>query len=595
MTVEKGRHYYRLGIVGNCSYLAYIDDEASVRWMCMPRFDSSFLFGSLLDPHKGGQFSVRPVESFSTRQHYVENTNILHTDFETGDGRFRVTDFAPRFYQYDRYFRPLMLVRKIEPLRGQPRVTVTCAPVGDYGRLQPEVVPGSNHIRYMNLGGHARLTTDIPLCYVTEGKPFVLNEPRYLVFSYGPPLEAPLAATVEDFLDKTRKYWLQWVKTMSIASIFQEPTIRSALVLKLHQYEDTGGIIASGTTSLPETPQSGRTWDYRYCWLRDTYYVLRAFSDVGHFEELEKYFNYVQNLMLRETPVICPVYSATGDPVPREQQLPLAGYLGNQPVRIGNDAVVQKQHDVYGQVLISLLPLYIDKRLRYHDKHRTLDLVRGLLDRIDATFEEPDAGIWEFRGRLQHHCHTYLFHWAGSRAAFKIAELLNDTALRDKAAHLAQRSAGKIETCFDATRNVYTQALGVEHLDASDLQLISLSYLDPASERARRHLAALESQLKADHGLFYRYVHEDDFGKPASSFLATAFWYVEALACVGRVSEAIDALEHLLTYSNHLGLFSEDVTLDGSQWGNFPQTYSHVGLMNAVYRIARKLDRPIFL
>lgn len=595
MTVEKDRHYYRLGIVGNCSYLAYIDDEASVQWLCMPRFDSSFLFGALLDPQKGGQFSIRPPSSFSTRQHYVENTNILQTEFEAGDGRFRVTDFAPRFYQYDRYFRPLMLVRKIEPLRGQPRVTVTCAPVGDYGRLQPEVVLGSNHIRYLNLGGHVRLTTDIPLCYVTEGKPFVLNEPRYLVFSYGPPLEAPLGATVEDFLDKTRKYWLQWVKTMSIASIFQEPTIRSALVLKLHQYEDTGGIIASGTTSLPESPHSGRTWDYRYCWLRDTYYVLRAFSDVGHFEELEKYFNYVQNLMLREAPAICPVYSVTGDPVPLEQQLPLAGYRGNQPVRIGNDAVVQKQHDVYGQVLISLLPLYIDKRLRYHDTRRTLDLVRGLLDRIDATFDEPDAGIWEFRGRLQHHCYTYLFRWAGSRAAGKIAELLNDTALRDKAAHLVERSAGKIETCFDAERNVYTQAVGVEHLDASDLQLISLSYLDPASERARRHLAALEGQLKADHGLFYRYVHADDFGKPASSFLATAFWYVEALACVGRVSEAIDALEHLLAYSNHLGLFSEDVTLDGSQWGNFPQTYSHVGLMNAVYRIARKLDRPIFL
>jgi GH15 family glucan-1,4-alpha-glucosidase len=595
MTIDKQRHYYRLGIIGNCSYLAYIDDEASVRWLCMPRFESSFLFGSLLDPDKGGWFSIRPPQSFSTRQHYIENTNILQTDFETGDGRFRVTDFAPRFYQYDRYFRPLMLARKLEPLRGQPQVIVRCTPVGDYGRIQPEVVLGSNHIRYLNLDGHVRLTTDIPLCYVMEGKPFVLNEPRYLLFSYGPPLEAPLAATVEEFLDKTRKCWLQWVKTMSIASIFQEPTIRSALVLKLHQYEDTGGIIAAGTTSLPESPHSGRTWDYRYCWLRDTYYVLKAFNDIGHFEELEKYFNYVQNLMLRDAPAICPVYTATGDQVPREQQLPLAGYQGNQPVRIGNDAVTQRQHDVYGQVLISLLPLYIDKRLRYHDTRRTVDLVRGLLARIESAFDEPDAGIWEFRGRLQHHSHTYLFHWAGSRAAFKIAEALGDTALRDQAIRLVERSAGRIEACFDPARNVYTQAVGVAHLDASDLQLISLSYLDPASERARQHLAALEGQLKADHGLFYRYVHEDDFGRPQSSFLATAFWYVETLACVGRVREAVEALEHLLGYANPLGLFSEDVTLDGSQWGNFPQTYSHVGLMNAVYRIARKLDQPIFL
>jgi GH15 family glucan-1,4-alpha-glucosidase len=303
----------------------------------------------------------------------------------------------------------------------------------------------------------------------------------------------------------------------------------------------------------------------------------------------------VQNLMLRETPTIHPVYTVTGDPVLTERHLPLAGYQGNQPVRIGNNAAVQRQHDVYGQVLISLLPLYIDRRLRYRDSRQTLDLVRGLLERVEAAFEEPDAGIWEFRGRLQQHCHTYLFHWAGSRAAFKIAEALGDATLREKAAHLAERSAAKVEACFDPAREVYTQAIGVSHLDASDLQLINLHYLDPMSPRARQHLAALEGQLKADDGLFYRYVHPDDFGAPQSSFLATAFWYVETLACVGRVSEALAALEHLLKYSNHLGLFSEDVTMDGSQWGNFPQTYSHVGLMNAVYRIARKLDRPIFL
>ena len=334
---------YRLGIVGNCSYIAYIDDRAEVRWLCMPRFDSSFVFGSLLDPDKGGEFSIRPVVDASTRQYYLDNTNILCTEFEAPDGRLRVTDFAPRFYQYDRYFRPMMLVRKIEPLQGHPKVRVRCMPVGDYGAIAPEVVLGSNHIRYLNLDSHVRLTTDIPLNYVRDSKPFVLNEPMYLVFSYGPPLEAPLAATVEDFLDKTRKYWLQWVKTTSIAPIFQEAIIRSALVLKLHQFEDTGAIIAAGTTSLPEFPQSGRTWDYRYCWLRDTYYTLTAFNHVGHFEELEKYFDYVQNLMFEERAAVQPVYTVTGDAVPQEKELPLAGYQGNQPVRIGNNAAIQPQ------------------------------------------------------------------------------------------------------------------------------------------------------------------------------------------------------------------------------------------------------------
>ena len=172
---------------------------------------------------------------------------------------------------------------------------------------------GSNHIRYLNLGGHVRLTTDVSLRYIVDSKPFVLDGPRYLLFSYGPPLEAPLAATSDDFLDKTRRCWLQWVKTMSIAPIFQEATIRSALVLKLHQFEDTGGIM-----SLPESPYSGRNWDYRYCWLRDTYYTLTAFNHVGHFEELEEYFHYVQNLILDATPAVRPVYTLAGNPVPQE-------------------------------------------------------------------------------------------------------------------------------------------------------------------------------------------------------------------------------------------------------------------------------------
>ncbi len=588
-------HKYRLGILGNCSYIAYIDDRANVRWMCMPRFDSSFLFGSLLDPEKGGEFSITPDSDCSTRQSYVPNTNILCTEFKNADSGFRVTDFAPRYYQHDRYFRPQMLVRKLEPLRGQPRITVRCLPVGDYGDIRPEMVLGSNHIRYLNLDSHVRLTTDISLQYIAESKPFVLNGPRYLVFSYGPPLEAPLVSTAEQFLENTRAYWLNWVKTTTIAPIFQDWIIRSALVLKLHQFEDTGAIIAAGTTSLPEYPHSGRTWDYRYCWLRDTYYTLTAFNNVGHFEELERFFHYVQNIMLTDSSQIRPVYSITGDPIPEERHLDLKGYLDNQPVRIGNNASLQRQHDVYGQVLISLLPLYIDQRLEFMNTRQTLHLVRHLLDRIQTVFDEPDAGIWEFRNRLQHHSYTYLFHWAGSHAASKIGTLLRDASLCEKAASVIRQSRAKIEECYDAARQVYTQGIGIDHLDASSLQLISMNYLDPGSDRARKHLLALETELKAEQGQFHRYNHQDDFGSPQASFLATAFWYIEALACVGRLEEAIQTLECLQSSANSLGLFSEDACIDGSQWGNFPQTYSHVGLMNAVYRIARKLDRPIFI
>ncbi len=593
MSQESGVHHYPMGIVGNCSYIAYIDDEAAVRWLCLPRFDSSFVFGSLLDPDKGGEFSIRPLKKTSSRQHYIQNTNILCTDIDCDEGRLRVTDFAPRFLQHGQHFRPLLLIRKVEPLEGHPRITVRCRPVGDYGRLQPEVVFGSNHIRYLNLGADLRLTTNISLSNVLDAQPFLLSGTRYLLFSYGPPPEGPVETTAEDFLTKTRHYWQEWVKATSIASIFQEAVLRSALVLKLHQFEDTGGIIAAGTTSLPESPGSGRNWDYRYCWLRDTYYTLTAFNNIGHFEELERYFRYVENLIVGAT-TVHPVYTVGGAPVPEEQSLDLQGYLGNKPVHLGNGAGGQNQNDVYGEILVSLQPMYVDRRLRDVIGHSTPELVHRLLDQIDAVFDEPDAGIWEFRNRRQYNCYTYLFHWAGSTAARRIAEVLGDTAMQDKAAALVQRSAARIEECYDPERQVYTEAVNVKDLDADTLQLISFNYLDPSSERARRHLDVVAQGLKDKHGLFWRYLHDDGLGRPQSTFLFTAFWYVEALACVGRVQEAKDTLEQLQRYTNALGLFSEDATADGSQWGNFPQTYSHVGLMNAVYRIARRLDQPMF-
>jgi GH15 family glucan-1,4-alpha-glucosidase len=588
------QHRYNMGIVGNCSYMAYIDTEANVKWMCMPRFDSTFLFGSLLDSKKGGVFSVTPEGNFQTRQYYIPNTNVLATEFTTANGKFRVLDCAPRFYQFERFFKPLMLVRKIELLEGSPALKVKCQPVGAYGAVVPETVVGSNHLRFLNLDMQARLTTDISLSYILEEQSFVLDQNCYLVFTYGEPLEAPLKATAEDFINKTVRYWQTWIKSTYAPDLYQEQVIRSALVLKLHQYEDTGGIIASGTTSLPEHNGSVRTWDYRYCWFRDSYYTLKAFNEMGHFDELEGYFEYIQNILMRESERMQPLYSITGNKALEEFHLPLEGYLGNQPVRVGNKAYLQIQNDVYGQVLVGLLPLFVDKRLSFTKKHSYKPLVDRLLTWIEKTFFEPDAGLWEFRTVTQVHTYTLLFHWAGCKAAVKIGKIMNDTELVYRASRLEKIAAENIEKCYDPTQGVYMQALGVRHLDASTLKLITMNYLDPASEKAKRHLEALEKLLRTEQGLFYRYVHQDDFGKPEATFLVCAFWYVDALACVGRVDDAMKTLDTILTFANHLGIFSEDVGLDGSQWGNFPQTYSHVGLINAVFRISKKLDAPNF-
>jgi GH15 family glucan-1,4-alpha-glucosidase len=591
------RHTYDAGLIGNCAFLALIKQDTNIAWMCWPRFDSSFVFGNLLDSTRGGDFSIMPAEgSFTSRQYYIDNTNILCTEIECSDGRYRVIDFAPRFRQYDRYYKPLMLIRKIERLSGTPKIRVKCTPMGDYGRVHLSRQRSSNHITFLGLEEDIRLTTNISLSYILENESFVLDETKYLVLTYGSPLEAPLESTVEHFLDKTTRYWHRWVKNTSIESFHQAQVIRSALALKIHQYEDTGGIIAANTTSLPEAPGSGRNWDYRYCWLRDTYYILTAFNNIGHFEEMEGYFHYIANISSKAKERFQPLYSVSGGTELTEHILNLEGYRGNAPVRIGNQAYEHIQNDVYGQVLLALLPLYVDRRFIDSERTDSVRLIYDTLQKIQFTMNEPDAGLWEFRNFAQYHCYTYLFHWAGSKAAYKVANHLQNEPMANLARRLVQESTAKIEACYDPVRKVYTQAIDSKNLDASTLQLIMMNYLNPGSEVAHNHLRALEHELKTSNGLFYRYRHSDDFGTPETTFLICAFWYVEALACVGRVEEAVVEFEKLLAYTNHLGLLSEDVdAATGSQWGNFPQAYSHVGLVNAAYRIANKLARPNFL
>ena len=592
------RHTYDTGIIGNCAFLAHIHKNTNVEWLCWPRFDSTFIFGGLLDKNKGGVFSILPEGDYTTHQYYLENTNVLITEISPlSGGMYRVTDFAPRFSQHQRYYKPLMLIRKIEAIDGSPRVKVKCEPVSEYGAVKLKVNRGSNHIQYLGGDEDIRLTTNIPISYVFDEQPFVLNEIKYLVLTYGEPLEAPLITTADRFLAETIKYWRTWIKHSSIATYYQPFVIRSGLALKIHQFEDTGAIIAASTTSLPESPGSGRNWDYRYCWLRDTYYVITALNHIGHFEEMEKYFSYVTDISFSEDERYQPLYGITGKKDLIESVLAdLEGYMGNQPVRIGNQASEHVQNDIYGQVLISLLPLYTDHRFVFSERKDSVRWIEFLLGKIERTIDEKDAGIWEFRNMANIHCYSNLFQWAGASAAEKMARTINNKELMAKATALKERAAVHIESCYDPVRNVYTNSAGSPNLDASTLQLIMMNYLDPASQRAKDHLIALEQELKTPNGLFYRYLYSDDFGKPKTTFLICAFWYVEALASVGRIEDAQREFANLLQYSNHLLLFSEDVDEDtGSQWGNFPQAYSHVGLMNAAYRIAMKLDRPVFL
>ncbi len=591
------RHTYESGIIGNCAFIAHVSDDTNISWMCWPYFDSSFVFGSLLDEEKGGEFSIKPEGEYSSRQYYVENTCVLRTEITTEEGRYRITDFAPRFQVHDQFFKPLMLIRMIEPLSGRPKIKIRCSPKGDYGRTTYDMSRDSLSLTFVNGKERMNLETNVPMDHFFLDEPLTLERTKFLVLTYDGKLNAPLRETAEHYLKATLHYWRNWIKRSSIAPFHQEMVIRSALTLKIHQYENTGAIIASSTTSLPEFPGSGRNWDYRFCWLRDSYYVITALNHIGQFEEMELYANYINNITQSKDSRIQPLYSIHGKSELTEVEMKhLSGYMGNQPVRVGNQAFEHIQNDVHGQAMIALLPLYTDYRFVFRERTDSSLWANYILDKIEATIDEKDAGIWEFRNLSGHHCYSNLFQWAGCAAAIKIGHSLKDQSVIDRATKLKEKAVAYIEACYDEDRRVYTNAVDSPSLDASTLQLILMNYLDPASDRAKHHLEALEKVLKTDDGLFYRYRYHDDFGRPQATFLICAFWYVEALACVGRVQEAIDTFENLLKYANKLNLFSEDINAeDGSQWGNFPQAYSHVGLMNAAYRISMKLDQPLFL
>jgi GH15 family glucan-1,4-alpha-glucosidase len=582
-----------LGIVGNCSYSALIDG-GSVEWLCWPRPDSSFVFGPLLDRERGGTFAVEGVDTPNVTQEYVENTNVLRTVFSGPGGSFELLDFAPRFALYDRRFKPLMLIRVLRRLEGEPRAVVRCRPVYDYGETTTRSWRASNHIQYTDLPAPVRLTTNVPLSYVEEERPFLLERDHHLALTWGEPLETGLEETAERFLERTVDYWRRWVKGTRTPRDYQREVIRSALVLKLHQYEDTGALLAATTTSLPEHPGSGRTWDYRFCWLRDAYFTLNALERLGHNDEMERFLVFLRNLCEERAGELQPAYTISGGREAPERELPwLAGYRGEQPVRVGNQAFEHVQNDVYGEMILAVSRLFLDARFAGEVPPRTaLDLVARLLTQIERRLDEPDAGPWEFRGVNRLHSFSVLIHWAGAHRAVEVAEALGDEELAVRGAAVREQASNVLlERCWNDELGALTQAAEGTHLDAVMLLAVQLGFFAPDDPRADSHVNAIQQSLSVDGGVLRRYKAVDDFGKPVAAFTVCSFWLVEALALLGRHEDGRALFEHLLTLHNGLGLYSEDV-LPGTleQSGNFPQTYSHVGLINAAFRLSRRWE-----
>jgi GH15 family glucan-1,4-alpha-glucosidase len=482
-----------------------------------------------------------------------------------------------------------MLVRRVRPLAGSPRIRIRLRPLADYGARQPEVTWGSNHIRYLLPGFTLRLTSNVPVRMVRDSLPFVLDRELHLVLGPDETLTQPLADYARMAEKRTIDYWREWVRTLSIPLDWQDAVIRSAITLKLCQSEETGAIVAAMTSSIPEAEHSGRNWDYRYCWLRDAAFVVRALNRLGATRTMEGYLRYVFNVASQGEGELQPLYGIGFEVELAEDEIEtLAGYRGMGPVRRGNLAWVQKQHDVYGSVVLASTQLFFDRRLAWKGTEATFQRLEPLGERAFELHDQPDAGLWEFRGRAEVHTYSSVMCWAACDRLAKIAVHLR---LADRARHWRQRAdvirERILEHAWDEEAGHFVEALDGKRLDASLLLLADLGFVEPDDPRFIATVEAIGRELRRGDALF-RYIAADDFGTPETSFTICTFWYIDALAAIGRHEEARALFERILARRNPLGLLSEDLAFeDGEAWGNFPQTYSHVGLIIAAMRLSR--------
>ncbi|MCZ3387803.1 MAG: glycoside hydrolase family 15 protein [Actinomycetia bacterium] len=581
-----------LAVIGNGTVGMLVDGQGRYVWGCLPHLAADPTFCELLQPETEGH-GVCAVELeglVSTEQRYLPNSAVLVTVLRAEDGSaVEITDFAPRFHRWDRLYHPVMYIRRIRPLAGGPRVTIRVRPLSDWGGRVPERTSGSHHIRWVLKDTTLRLTTDTRVPYIERELPFVLDRPINMILGPDESLTTSAEAFAREAYDRTLDYWQSWSRSLSIPFEWQDAVIRAAITLKLCQYEGTGAIVAALTTSIPEAPNTGRNWDYRYCWLRDAAFVVRTLNQLGATKSMEDFLGYIYTLA-SGTEQMQPVYGIHFERALTEQIEPhLAGYRGNGPVRSGNEAHLQKQHDVYGSVVMASTHLFFDQRLTTPGDAGAFEQLERAGDLAYELFDKPDAGLWEFRGRQGVHTYSSVMCWV---AADRLAKIAIQLGHRDRAAHWRSRADLMrdriIHEAYDDERGAFMETWGGSRLDASTLVLPDLGFVSADDERFLGTLDAVEKNLKRGDYLF-RYVDADDFGEPNTSFNLCTFWYLDALARVGRTEEARSLFEHILSRRNHLGLMSEDLHPEtGELWGNFPQTYSMLGII----QIAMRLSRP---
>jgi GH15 family glucan-1,4-alpha-glucosidase len=587
-----------LGLIGNCSIGALVDPVANIVWACFPRFDGDPAFCALLDAastpdHGFWQFELEGL--MRSEQEYCRNSAVLVTRlYDRDGGAVEISDFAPRFRLHGRMFTPMMLVRRVRRLQGAPRVTIRLRPACDWGARRADMTWGSNHIRYLTEGLVLRLTTNASITACLQETPFYLEDTLSFILGPDETLQGHVDEVGRRFLEDTIDYWQEWVRNLAIPFEWQDEVIRSAVTLKLNAYDDTGAIIAAMTTSIPEAPDSGRNWDYRHCWLRDGYFVVNALNRLGATRTMERYLRFITNVAAEARDGhLKPVYRIDGSGRIDERIVTtLSGYRGMGPVRDGNQAGDQIQHDVYGSAVLTASHAFFDRRLRRAGDRDLFARLESLGDLAVRYFDQPDAGIWELREKARVHTYSSVMCWAACDRLARISDRLGEPARSAKWRTNADRIRQTIETrAWSERRQSFVATFDGDTLDASLLLLHDLGFLAADDPRFASTVRAIESELMKD-GFVFRYVEADDFGHPHNAFLVCTFWYIGALAALGRRDEARERFESLLRARNRLGLYGEHIDpATGEQWGNFVQTYSMVGLINTAIRLSVRWDQ----
>jgi GH15 family glucan-1,4-alpha-glucosidase len=585
-----------LAVAGNGTVAALITPQARVVWMCWPVLDGDPVFCALMDgaAPDGGFLDVTAEEPHTTTQRYRRNTAIVETDFATGSGaRFRVVDTVPRLRRFGRMFHPAMLVRRIEPIEGRPRIRIRARPRFGWGRESPQPRRGSNHLRWVAESDSLRITTDVPVPYIAAEAPFALDRPVTLIVGPDETLAEPPMTVGRTFEEETEAYWHEFSRFLAVPFEWQEAVIRAAITLKLCANDDAGGIVAALTTSIPEAPGSRRNWDYRFCWLRDAWFTVQALNRLGATQTMENYLRYIGDTALGDGgTVVHPLYPLIpGTPLEETEAGCLKGFLNDGPVRVGNAAARQVQNDVYGSIVLAAAQMFYDERLPRPGDIGLFRQLERLGELAEAAAMKPDAGIWEYRGRARVHTFPAAMCWAAMDRIARIARRLGlDDAAKDWAGRAAPVRDQILRRAWNPALGAFTESLDGDTLDAATLTLSDLGLIAPTDPRFVSTVATVERELMRD-GLVHRYAAPDDFGTPETAFLVCNFWLVDALVAVGRVDDARALFQRILALRNHVGLLSEDADpATGQLWGNFPQTYSQVGLILSAMRLSRSWE-----